>query len=62
MNWPTLDHPQEIQMPKKVVVPSSKPRNHIVMAAIGRGGAGSHGKTRKAERRADKVKMHRGDY
>ena len=49
-------------MPKKVVVPSSKPRNHIVMAAIGRGGAGSHGKTRKAERRADKVKMHRGDY
>lgn len=35
------------------------PRNHIARNLIGRGGAGIHGKSRKAERRANKVDLRK---
>lgn len=42
---------------KKAATNSLKPRNHIVTNSIGRGGAGVHGKSRKAERRGNKVEL-----
>lgn len=37
------------------------PRNHVVLAAIKRsGGAGSHGKSTKASRRANKIALRKG--
>ncbi len=41
---------------------SKKPRNHVVLAALKRqgNGAGSHGKSAKAVRRADKIALQKG--
>lgn len=36
---------------------SLKPRNGFVGIALLRGGAGAHGKTNKAQRKADKVRL-----
>lgn len=50
----------EKEMKRKIKVP--KERNAAVMALIVRAGAGSgkHGKTRKAERRSEKIKLRNG--
>jgi hypothetical protein len=47
---------------KKAATNSLKPRNHIVSNSIGRGGAGVHGKSRKAERRGHKVDLRKSQY
>lgn len=40
-----------------------KQRNHIALALMARGGASRvHGKTKKAQRRNDKVSLSKGDY
>jgi len=48
----------------KQVQKTVAPRNHVALAAMLRtgGGAGCHGKSRKASRRADKVRLAQGDY
>lgn len=43
----------------KIVLTVKPPRNGHVAAAKLRSGAGAHGKTRKAERRLDKVALKR---
>jgi hypothetical protein len=47
---------------KKSATNTMKPRNHIVTNSIGRGGAGVHGKSRKAERRGNKVDLKKSQY
>jgi hypothetical protein len=42
---------------KKMVVPSTKPRNHVALACQHRSGAGSHRKPEKAQRRAANAKL-----
>ena len=39
-----------------------KKRNHLVVPMINRGGAGAHGKTKKAIRASDKVKLRKGNW
>lgn len=48
-------------MPKpiKISVPAKAPRNGHVAVVMVRPGAGAHGKTRKAERRSDKMAIKR---
>lgn len=45
-------------MKKTLVVPASKPRNVAAVALVLHKG-GAHGKTRKAERRHEKVSLQR---
>lgn len=53
--------PEEGEMPKpiKLAVPAKAPRNGHVAVVMVRPGAGAHGKTRKAERRSDKMAIKR---
>lgn len=48
-----------MKKPIKIVLTAKPPRNGHVAAAMVRSGAGTHGKTRKAERRSDKVALKR---
>lgn len=42
-------------MARKLIIPPKAPRNGHVAGMMTRGGGGAHGKTRKAERRAERM-------